>query len=479
MTKLEEKLRGNLRQLGIGAGSSVVAAVSGGADSTALLDALVRLRDLKKYPDEIFAAHLNHRLRGEESDQDEQFVRRLAGRFDLKIFVEQVNAADVARGEKRNLEATARRLRYDFLWRVAAKCNAEFILTAHTRDDQVETILMRLLRGSGPQGLRGIHRVVLFDEKVKLARPLLSVTREEVLSHCEFYGIDFRVDSSNLEHDFTRNRIRRELLPLLRTFNPGSNDALIRFAELVAEDEDFLREVSSELLAKAERDSALEIEQMVPAHTAIRRRALRMWLKNVGQDLRQIDASHIAATERLMTRGQSGQTVELPGRWRVVREFNRLILIPPTLISIDSGQSYRFETVSLKTGSVCEFGGYRFTLVRGVSHENEQMINTQESGQYTALLRECDEMNRLRIRARAPGDGYTPVGRNHRIKLKTLMIRHKIPVSRRNHYPVLVTEDDQIVWAPGLPVSRDFFCRGQQGLETKCVLVIAQKTGNA
>src|SRR5262245_51307267 len=218
MTKLEKKLRAALRRLGVGAQDSIIAAVSGGADSVALLDALARFQRSEGRPGSIIVAHLNHQLRGEESDEDEAFVRDLAGRLELPVYAERVAVAELAEAEKRNLEAVARGLRYEFLLKVAESRGANVVFTAHTLDDQAETILMRLIRGSGAEGLRGIHQILALSDKVHLIRPALGIRRAEVIGHCEHYELQFRSDSSNFLVDFTRNRVRLELLPMLETF---------------------------------------------------------------------------------------------------------------------------------------------------------------------------------------------------------------------------------------------------------------------
>src|SRR5262249_33361389 len=151
-------------------------------------------RERDDLPKTIIAAHLNHMLRGAESDGDEKFVTELAERSGLTCSVERIDVADRTNKDRHNLEATARRIRYDFLRRVAESCGAEMVMTAHTQDDQAETILMRLLRGSGPEGLRGIHQIRNLGQKVKLIRPMLGITREEVIMHCEHYGVAFRTD---------------------------------------------------------------------------------------------------------------------------------------------------------------------------------------------------------------------------------------------------------------------------------------------
>src|SRR5215467_6358918 len=203
MTKLEKKLRAALRRFEVGAQDSITAAVSGGADSVALLDALARFQLSEGLPGSIIVAHLNHQLRGEESDEDEAFVRDLADRLNLPVFTERIAVADRAKDEKQNLEAVARRLRYEFLLRVAEARGANFVFTAHTLDDQAETILMRLIRGSGAEGLRGIHQIVALSDRVNLIRPALGIMRAEVIEHCEHYELPFRNDSSNFLVDFT------------------------------------------------------------------------------------------------------------------------------------------------------------------------------------------------------------------------------------------------------------------------------------
>ncbi|MEK7830602.1 MAG: tRNA lysidine(34) synthetase TilS [Acidobacteriota bacterium] len=320
MTKLEQKLNTELRRFGVGESSSLVVAVSGGADSISLLDACVRLSGRDKLPVKIFAAHLNHQLRGEESDGDEAFVRRLAVELGIECLIERIAVADFAKAEKRNLEATARRLRYEFLARAAESFRAEFVCTAHTLDDQAETILMRLLRGTGADGMRGIRLASPLGENAKLIRPMLAVTRAEVLEHCARYNLEFRRDSSNLSSELTRNRIRQELIPLLQSFNQRSNETLIRFAELVADDDDYLRQIALAALAEARIGDGLNAKFLKKLHPAIQRRVLRLWLEELRGSLLRIEAVHISALESLILREEGGRTIELPGGWQVRRK---------------------------------------------------------------------------------------------------------------------------------------------------------------
>lgn len=331
MTRLEKKLRAVLRQLNVGEESKVLVAVSGGADSVALLDAFVRLRSAAKMPKKIFAAHLNHGLRGAESDADQVFVDELAARLETPAILMGVTLSVIG-----NIEAAAREARYDFLAEAAVETGADVVATAHTRDDQVETIVMRLLRGTSGEGLRGIHRAAMLAAKVRLIRPLLDVTRAEVIAYCEHYGVAFRTDSSNFSTDFTRNRVRHELLPQLKTYNPRIDEALLRLSRQMTEDDDYLNEIAADLSGTVASARKLELKLLREQPPAIRRRALRLWLRRARGDLRRIGASHLLSLDQLVTQGAGGSYVELPGGWQVWRRRGHLVLVKAGSKAVES-----------------------------------------------------------------------------------------------------------------------------------------------
>ena len=223
-----------------------VVAVSGGADSVALLRALHTCHAA------LTVAHVNHQLRGEESDADEAFTRDLCVQLGVACRVRSADVTALAAGD--NLESTARRVRYEFFAEVANEVGASWVATAHTADDQAETVLHRLIRGTGLQGLRGI---ALAREHV--VRPLLAVTRADVIAHLAALNQPYRVDSTNADLKFTRNRIRHELLPLLRTFNPDVVSALTHLADHANEAHEVIVAAAAELLAKAERPRAAHV----------------------------------------------------------------------------------------------------------------------------------------------------------------------------------------------------------------------------
>jgi tRNA(Ile)-lysidine synthase len=311
MTKFEKQLRTEMRKLGVQKSDRILVAVSGGADSTALLDALTRWKGI------LCVAHLNHQLRGEESNADEAFVCSLAQTFQIKIITERIEISAAAEGK--NLEAVARNIRYDFLLKAAQASNAKFIFTGHSRDDQVETLLMRLLRGTGAAGLHGIHQTRNLSEEIMLIRPMLNISRTEILAHCEHYNLAFRSDSSNHSLDFTRNRIRHELIPQLNKYNPLFGETFVHTAEQITTDDDYLQADVGKIFPDLVRENALIIAPLITLPTALRRRVIREWLKQNRGDLRRIGFVHILSIESLALEGEGNRYVELPDGWKVLR----------------------------------------------------------------------------------------------------------------------------------------------------------------
>ncbi|HEV3384214.1 MAG TPA: tRNA lysidine(34) synthetase TilS [Gemmata sp.] len=265
--------------------ASGVVAVSGGADSVALLRTLQSL-----YPGALTVAHINHQLRGVESDGDEAFVRELAGQLALTCLVKAVDVGVMAAGA--NLEATARRVRYEFFAEVAASVGASWIATGHTADDQAETVLHRLIRGTGMQGLRGIAR-----RNSPIVRPLLAVARAEVIEYLSSLNQSFREDSSNVDPRFTRNRLRHELIPLLKTFNPAIVTALGQIASQAGEAFEFLEADAASWMREVEMPRAgdqliLDATKLEAAHPYRVRELLRLLWQREGWPITDMTADH-------------------------------------------------------------------------------------------------------------------------------------------------------------------------------------------
>jgi tRNA(Ile)-lysidine synthase len=324
------------------AGEQVIVAVSGGADSVALvlgLEELVRAGRLKV---SLVVAHLDHGLR-EESGEDARWVLGLAGELGVEVEVGRASLTEAGG----NLEQAARGARYEFLREVAQRHGARVVVTGHTMDDQAETVLLRLLRGSGAEGLGGMKAVRALGARseVRLARPLLRwARREETENFCKARGVEARRDAMNEDESFARVRVRRRLLPLMLTFNPRAVEALARAAELLREDAETLNAAARELLEAAgtrelgQRGSegesaseggvsgvaALDVKVLLSAPPALRRRALRLWLGRGRGDLRRLELAHLLGVEKLLEGERGGRVAELPGGSFVERRRGRL-----------------------------------------------------------------------------------------------------------------------------------------------------------
>ena len=334
-----KKLLSAWRQLELPtAGDTVVIAVSGGADSTALLLAIAELIQSHKLKLKPVVAHLDHGLR-KDSRKDARWVAELAAAQSMEVVTGRANLkSKTARDERSagaNLEQAARNARYEFLLKTANKKHAKLVVTAHTLDDQAETILMRLLRGSAAEGLSSMLpvRLLAADSDVKLARPLVSwARRSETEGYCRLRQTDFRQDEMNDDEIFSRVRVRKQLLPLMKTFNPRIVETLNRTALLLGEDAQSLALAAAHLLKDATvvdetETTQLDVHVLLEAPAAIRRRALREWILRARGHLHRLEMVHLVAVEGLLQGDQGGRTAELPGGMKVTRRRGRLQLL--------------------------------------------------------------------------------------------------------------------------------------------------------
>ena len=306
---------------------SVLVAVSGGADSVALLRGLVELKG-NSGSGRLIAAHFNHRLRGAESDADEAFVCDLANRLEVSLEIGRSESPTGSTGD--GLEAAARAARYEFLTTTAQRVGARYVLTAHTADDQVETILHRILRGTGISGLAGIPRARELAPGISLLRPLLAVTRNEVLAYLASATQPFREDSSNASLAFTRNRIRRELLPLLeKEYAPALRSALLRLSKLAEENQEYLGTVLEPLLSQHVQQRsgtvAINCTPLASVHRHLLRELfLRIWSDQnwSQQDMTLGKWDQLAA----IVQNPAADALTLPGGIRAERTGGQLTL---------------------------------------------------------------------------------------------------------------------------------------------------------
>jgi tRNA(Ile)-lysidine synthase len=311
-------------------GETIVVAVSGGADSTALLLALEELKNYNKLYTGICVAHLDHRLR-KSSSKDAKWVADLSAKLGFKSVIGRAKVIE----SDDNLEQAAREARYAFLERTAKRVSANYVLTAHTMDDQAETVLLRLMRGSASLGLGGMEplRPLAKHSSIKLVRPLLWARRTETEAYCRLRKIHFLSDEMNDDLSFARVKVRKQLLPLMQSFNNRIVEAISRTATQLREDGAVLVKNSDALLQRAAVSNeesgetkvpALDVKVLADTPPALRRRALRQWLSSARGSTRRLEMVHLLAVEKLLDGNAGGRVAELPGGGRVKRRRNRL-----------------------------------------------------------------------------------------------------------------------------------------------------------
>lgn len=422
-------------------GQRVGVAVSGGADSVCLLHVLFELAP--RWNLHLHVLHLDHQMRGAESRQDARFVEQLAAGFGLPCSLAKVDVASLARERGENLEQAARNERRRFFLEFLQSGALDRIALGHTRSDQAETVLFRFLRGSGTAGLAGIRPVTAEG----FVRPLLEIERAAVEQFLRERNIAWREDSSNACLDFARNRIRRELLPMLqREWNPAITEMLAHTADWALEEESYWETEISQLAARhlivKPPAVLLRADQLADLPAASARRLLRRAIEIVKGDLHSIDFAHIAAVTVLCAQPEGSGRLQLPGV-DVYRSFEWLRLAPP---GVDNLENRNFRLPASVPGSVPLPGGSSAILLELV--ENKQVTELPNSG-YNRLMGYLDWSRisgALEVRNWRPGDQYGPAGRSGVEKIKLLFQQARIPLWERRSWPVIVS-GEEIVWA--------------------------------
>jgi tRNA(Ile)-lysidine synthase len=444
------------------AGQRVGVAVSGGPDSVLLLhfmNVLARNEGLT-----LAAVHFNHHLRGAESDGDEALVRELAASLKIEYLRGEAEVGRVARERRRNVEAVARELRYRFFFSLVDQGRLDRVATAHTANDQAETVLMRLLRGAGTRGLGGIYP--LLDGKV--VRPFLGMTRTEVMQEMAARQLPYRVDSSNLSTRLQRNKVRMELLPLLaKEYNPEIVLLLNQFAERARDEEACLERLARDRAhpwrVREGKEERIPIRVLLEFPPALERRVLRQMLQTVRGSLHGLAHAHIESLRRFAAEAQSGRIQTLPGGAVARKEFSWLVVAPAPRES--AGDEFSYPVTFPGELAVRELGvTFRFKI-----------LNRDDPGKaynLRALLGlDAQKFNgELVLRNWRAGDSLCPVGSRGARKLKELFRQRKIPEALREGWPVLLCAG-QIVWVRGFPPAKGFAATDQ----TRQVLIVEEE----
>ncbi len=430
-------------------GDTLLVAVSGGTDSVCLLHLLMKQQATLGV--KLHVAHLNHKLRGDESDEDAWYVVDLANSLDIPV---TIDARDVAAYRDRkhcSLEEAAREVRYSFLAEAAAMVDASCVVVGHTRNDQVETILLHLLRGTGIAGLRGLQpqsRLLVGDRRTPLTviRPLLEVSRQETEDYCQRFSLAPRGDSSNESTAFLRNRIRLELLPILKEYNPRFDDGLLKLATIAADDIACLEEQASRLWDKvAEVDTSavyLDRDKMYRLSSAMQRYLFRKAAEQLLGNLRDIEADHVEAMVHFLSK-PAGKSLCLPHELRLSVEYGRLVL---SLAGTSACPFLPLEKeVKLNVPGDTVLSGWivKTEVVRGKAE-----ISRCDVDNFTACFDLEKTGSELIVRQRRRGDRFQPLGMRQLKSLQDFMVDAHIPRSWRNMVPLLCSPV-QILWVTG------------------------------
>jgi tRNA(Ile)-lysidine synthase len=467
-------------------GQRVAVAVSGGADSVALLHLLLELR--AKLGIIISVAHFNHQLRGRASDADEKFVTALAAKYNLPFHSGRADVAANAKRDKANLEDASRRARYAFFDQLVSANHATKIAVAHTADDQAETVLAHILRGTGLPGLGGIHTVA-----GNVVRPLLAFRRSDLRSYLRVKKQSWREDATNRDTTKTRARIRKKLIPLLeKDFQPAVVQHLSSLAALAQEDEAFLQSQtdsqSTGLVQRADdslRIAVSELLQLHPQnirepipltqklrHASISKRLIRAIVQELKPRRGELTAAHVHSVLQLAEHGENGKSLPLPGGIEVCRENDALIFraARPNAASRKPRQAPKEFTYNIDLANpglvlpvpylACSF---RLSLIDWPPQRGE-------TRDISSVLDRDSLRPPLELRSWRPGDTFRPKGRRTAHKLKRLLNRARIPRMDRVGWPVL-TSGGVLAWARGFPVAAEFAA----GERTRVGILIAEE----
>ncbi|WP_243735305.1 tRNA lysidine(34) synthetase TilS [Paenibacillus turpanensis] len=454
----------------IGCGDTVVTAVSGGPDSVALLHVLWELS--AKLQIKLAAAHVNHGFRGAESDAEEAYVRELAERLGLPCFAYKLNMPEELAAAGGNPQELAREKRYALLFQAAREVGAAKLALGHHAGDQAETVLMRVLRGTGVSGLAGIPvkrsaggASAGSGEALQLVRPLLRISKNELIAYCEEQGLAPRTDSSNATRKYFRNQIRLDIIPYLKQWNPQLEEALLHLAETARADNAYLDAAAMRWFTENVRQSdgccTLNRLQFQGADLALQRRIIKLILNYLFSDHPSLDFQLIEKVKQLaLQRDKSSVQLDLGGSVRFRREYDQLVF---QTVSLQASIAKSFRHAILEPSEtetkqeIPETGGYFVTqlLTADVATHLHGLLENEAIFDWDQLLKP------LALRSREPGDRMRIYGLNGSKKVKDMLIDAKVPPSRRDRLPILVDAGNNPIWIPGVKRSDAAAVTGQ------------------
>ncbi len=421
----------------------VVVGVSGGPDSLSLLYILYDIRG--KFGLKLYVAHINHGIRGYEADEDARFVEKTAGILDLPFFVRKVNVPEIVKETGVSSEMVGRNIRYNFFNEVAAKNGAQKIAVAHNKNDLAETFLLHLIRGSGPTGLVGIRPV-----NGRVIRPLIDISREEIDEYIRSNNLKPRIDATNYEEIYNRNRVRLKIIPYMQKLNPEVVDSIARTSALLREDESFFEDI----VQKLEQDCinveagrvSVSAEKLLQFKPSVRNRVIRYAVKLLKGDYLNLELKHIGYVVNLAKDCRTGSRIDLPDGLVAEARYGKIIFMKG---AVKGPGMFYYE---LQPGQELFLPGL------GCEISARPLVKDEMELQHNLLTAYIDYdkvKNGLAVRNRRPGDRLVPLGMKGTKKLKKLLIDEKIPREERDSIPIVV-DGDELVWVAGVRLSERY-----------------------
>lgn len=428
-------------------GDCIVVAVSGGPDSVALLHILFSLKE--QYGWSLVVAHVNHRFRGEEADRESDFVAELAATLGLPCEVGIIDVPAYIAQSGLNGQVAAREKRYEFLHRVAEQYGAQRIALAHHAGDQAETVMMRIIRGTGPTGLAGIPERRK-EKYVELIRPLLRIKKEDLIAYCHNHQISYCTDSSNLKRSYLRNVVRLDILPYLQQFNEQLPDALCRLAEVMRDEENYMHQetlqVMNDLVEQREHEYSFDRIGFIRLSIALQRRVIKLILNYLVFE-ESLDFAKLETVRELIVReSPTTQTLGLYPNLHIVREYNRISFMK----KLDQPEAFFYRLERLEDTTAVNAGNMSLTF-RAMDRFADEL---EYKSDYEAWF-DLEQLSfPIIIRSRQNGDRIELFGLNGSKKVKNMFIDAKVPPRARNHIPILSDDEHRILWIPGFRQSR-------------------------
>jgi len=442
-------------------GDTIIVGVSGGPDSMCLLNILVELKD--KYKLQIIVSHINHGLRGKDADDDEKYVEEYCECKGIIFRGIKVDANEIAKIRKVSSEMAGRDIRYEFFNKLKDEYNGDKIALAHNANDVAETILMRIARGTGIDGLEGIKAV---REGIYI-RPILCLKREEIEDYCDTYDLKPRIDKTNSENIYSRNKIRLDVLPYLKeNFNEDIISTLLRLAKNVARDNDYFGREVQKLLnvhCEVQEGNVVLKEKLFESHEALLTRCIRGAIAILKGDTNNLEQVHIYDIIKL-TKKESGKKINIPGGLVAIKSFGDIIILKNET-KVTEKMNVKLEISEnniLPNGDIVE-----------ILLKNRRELKSFSKSECTKYFDYDKIKGNIYVRYKNDGDTIVPLGMKGRKKLKKIFSENKIPPHMRNKLPI-ITFDNEIAWIIGYTLGEKYKIDN----ETENVLIIKYKGEN-